>query len=167
MGDAAVGFTGVIVGALITGLITYFQSKHSIDFAKQEKKKELLLMKYECMYKDLDNYYEYAQEISLLTITSIDSNLDIKKLKANLNNNDFIMYSMFYTPELSVQMKELSGKLGGVIKSLSELIIKSESNRNEKEKLIGSVVISSLELEDKVKNIQQELAKMAHQLIST
>jgi hypothetical protein len=67
MGDAAVGFTGVIIGALITGFIAYLQSKHSIDFAKQEKKKELLLMKYECMYKDLDNYYEYAQEISLLT----------------------------------------------------------------------------------------------------
>jgi len=60
MGDAVVGFTGVIVGALITGLITYFQSKNSIYFAKQEKKKELLLMKYECMYKNLDNYYEYA-----------------------------------------------------------------------------------------------------------
>jgi hypothetical protein len=126
MGDAAVGFTGVIIGALITGFIAYFQSKHSID-----------------------------------------TNLDIKKLKSNLKNNDFIMYSMFYTPELSVQMKELTDKLGGVIKSLSELIIKSEGNRNEKEKLIGSVVTSSLELEDKVKNIQQELAKMANQLIST
>jgi hypothetical protein len=74
---------------------------------------------------------------------------------------------MFYTPELSVQMKELTDKLGGVIKSLSELIIKPEGNRNKKEKLIASVVISSLELEDKVKNIQQELAKMANQLIRT
>ncbi len=167
MGDAAVGFTGVIVGALITGLITYFQSKHSIDIAKQENKKELLLMKYECMYKDLGNYYKYAQEISLLTINSIDSKLDITKLKENLNDNDFIMYSMFYTPELSVQMKDLTDKLGGVIVSLSELIIKTESNRNEKERLIGSVVMSSLELENKVKNIQQELAKMANQLIDT
>ncbi|TSA40447.1 MAG: hypothetical protein D4R63_06135 [Methylococcaceae bacterium] len=167
MDDVTVGFTGVIVGALITGVFTYFQAKQSIDTAKLEKKKELLLMKYECMYKDLGKYYEYALEISLLTINSIDDNLDIKKLKANLNNNDFIMYSMFYTPELSVQINELTDKLGGVIKSLSELIIKGENNRNEKEKLIGSVVISSLELEDKIKNIQQQLAKMAKQLIST
>lgn len=167
MVDAVVGFTGVIVGALITGLITYLQSKYSIDFAKQEKKKELLLIKYEYVYKDLNNYYKYAQEISLLTINSIDSNLDIKKLKASLHNSDFIMYSMFYTPELSVQMKELTDKLDSVINSLSELIIKSESNRNDKEKLIDSVVISSLELQDKVKNIQQEIAKMVSHLICT
>lgn len=64
-------------------------------------------------------------------------------------------------------MKELTDKLGVVIKSLSELIIKADSNRNEREKLIGSVVISSLELEDKVKNVQQELAKMVNQLITT
>lgn len=102
MDDATVGFTGVIVGALITGVFTYFQGKQSIDIAKLEKKKELLLMKYECMYKELDNYYEYAQAISLLTINSIDANLDIKKLKANLKGNNFIMYAMFYAPELLV-----------------------------------------------------------------
>jgi len=167
MDDATVGFTGVIVGALITGIFTYFQGKQSIDITKLEKKKELLLVKYECMYKDLDSYHEYVQEISLLTINSIDSKLEIKKLKANLNNNDFIMHSMFYAPELSVQMKELTHKLGDVIKPLSILIIKPESSRSEKEKLIESVVISSLELNEKVKNIQQRLSKMANQLINT
>jgi len=165
--SALIGLAGVLTGSLITGLFSFFQNKQSIDNAKKEKKKELLLVKYECMYKDLNNYAEYVNEISLLTINSIDSNLDIKKLKTNLKNNDFVMYSVFYTPELSGQMKELTASLGGIIKSLSELIIKSESSRSEKEMLIGTVVISSLDLENKVKNIQQELAKMVNQLITT
>jgi hypothetical protein len=167
MDDAAIGFTGVLVGALVTGVFSYFQNKQSINFAKQQKKQELLLLKYECMYKDLDGYYKYAQEISLLTINSIDTKCDITKLRSNLSDNGFIMYSMFYAPELSVQIDELSKALGKVIKSLSQLITNTEINRNEKEKLIGVVVVSSLELQEKIQNIQQDIARMAKQLINT
>ena len=164
---ASIGLTGVIIGALITGVFSYFQSKQAIENAKMEKKKELLLMKYECMYKDLDNYYEYTQEISLLTINSIDANLDIKKLKTNLKDNNFIMYSMFYIPNLSAQVKEFQEELGNVIKPLTNLIVKTDATRDEKEKLIDKVVISSLGLQHKVKKIQQELAQLTNQLIST
>jgi len=164
---ALIGLTGVIVGALITGLFSYFQSKQLIDSAKMEKKKELLLLKYECMYKDLNNYSDYTEEIASLTMNSIDSGLDIKKLKSNLKENNFIMYFMFYTPHLSGQMKELTGSLGNVIKPLAKLIVETNGTRNEKEELISKVVISSLDLQEKVKKIQQELAKLSNQLINT
>ena len=58
-------------------------------------------------------------------------------------------------------------KLGDVIKLLSELIINCDSSRDKKENLIGSVVISSFELNDKIIIIQQELSKMANKLIKT
>lgn len=158
---------GTIIGALIVGIFAYFQTKQSIDSKKLENKKELLLVRYECMYKELFNYHQYLTEISLLTINSINANLDIKKLKTNLKDNDFDMYSKFYTPELSPQMTDLTNKLGNVIEALSDLIIKSDSDREEKEKLIGTILTSSLELQDTVKNIQKELSKIANKLIKT
>ena len=164
--SALIGLAAVLVGSVITGLFSFSQNKRSIDNVKKENKKELLLVKYECMYKDLDNYAEHVREISLLTIKSIDSGFDIKQLKTNLKNNDFLMYSMFYTPELSVEIKELTNNLGDMIISLSKLIMKSGSNRSEKETLISSVVTSSLDLQNKVKSIQKELAKMVHLLIT-
>lgn len=166
--SAVIGLVGVLVGAFISGIFSYFQSKQLIDNNKAEKKKELLLLKYECMYKDLGNYSEYVQEISHLTTMSIDSHLDIKKLKTDLKNNNFIMHSNFYTPELSSQTQNLRKKLTHVIKPLGELIVLAgDAPRTEKEKLIEKVVSSSLELETEVESIRKELAKLTNQLNKT
>jgi hypothetical protein len=165
--SALVGLLGVVVGALISGIFSYLQSKKSIDSNKEEKTKELLLLKYECMYKDLGDYSKYTQEISLLSIMSIDSGLDIKKLKSNLSNNDFTMHSALYAPKLSVQTQNLNKKLSQVIKPLSELIIQANASRTEKEALIGKVAISSLELQMEVENIRGLLADLTQQLLKT
>ncbi|HDI3134846.1 TPA: hypothetical protein PMB21_003587, partial [Vibrio cholerae] len=57
---ASIGFFGVILGALITGGLSFFQNKQSINNVKLEKKKELLLMKYELMYQELDSFTEFV-----------------------------------------------------------------------------------------------------------
>jgi hypothetical protein len=165
--SALVGLLGVVVGALISGIFSYLQSNKSIDSNKEEKTKELLLLKYECMYKDLGDYSKYTQEISFLSTISIDSGLDIKKLKSNLSNNDFTMHSALYAPKLSVQTQNLNKKLSQVIKPLSELIIQANASRTEKEALIGKVAISSLELQMEVENIRGLLADLTQQLLKT
>ena len=99
---------------------------------------------------------------------SIDSRLDIKKLKTDLNNNNFIMYSNLYTPELSAQTQNLKQKLGQVIEPLSELIqITDDVPQIKREELIKRIVISSLELEIEAENIRQELANLTNKLIQT
>lgn len=164
--SALIGFSGVLIGALITGLFSFLQNKQSINSTKVEKKKELLLLKYENMYLDLNNYLEYVNEISLLSINSIDSGIDITRLKTDLKSNSFIMYSMLYTPRLSAHTERLQMKLGNVIKQLGQLIISTIATREEKEKLIGEIVIASSELQIEVKNIKIQLASLTTELIN-
>jgi hypothetical protein len=164
--SALIGFSGVLIGALITGLFSFLQNKQSINSTKIEKKKELLLLKYENMYLDLNNYLEYVNEISLLSINSIDSGIDITRLKTDLKSNSFIMYSMLYTPSLSAHTERLQMKLGNVIKQLGQLIISTIATREEKEKLIGEIVIASSELQIEVKNIKIQLASLTTELIN-
>lgn len=164
--SALIGLSGVLIGALITGLFSFLQNKQSINSTKIEKKKELLLLKYENMYLDLNNYLEYVNEISLLSINSIDSGIDIKKLKTDLKSNNFIMHSMLYTPSLLTYTEKLKVKLGNVVKPLGQLIISNIAERTEREKLIGDIVIASSELQAEVKNIQTELASLTTKLIN-
>jgi hypothetical protein len=166
--SAVIGLIGVFIGAFITGLFSFFQSKQSIDSDKAEKKKVLFLLKYECMYRDLGSYSKYVQDISVLSIQSIDSGLNIRELKSDLKDNDFIMHSKFYTPTLSDQTKDLVQKLRSVITPLSELIlIADNTQRTEKEEMIGRIVTSSLELDTIVENIKQELTNLTNELIQT
>jgi flagellar basal body-associated protein FliL len=160
---ALIGFMGVFLGALITGIFSFFQNQQSIKSAKLEKKKELLLMKYEQMYLDLDNYLQYVNEISVLSISSIDSGLNIRELKTDLKQNNFIMYSMLYTPSLSSHTEALREQIGRVIKPLSTLI--SSGTREEKEDLIAQIVTASLDLQLKVQSIKQELSTLTTELI--
>lgn len=162
--SALIGFTGVLLGALITGIFSFFQNQQSIKSAKLEKKKEILLMKYEQMYLDLDNYLQYVNEISVLSISSIDSGLNIRELKTDLKQNNFIMYSMLYTPSLSSHTETLREQIGRVINPLSTLI-SSSGTREEKEALIEQIVFASLDLQPKVQSIKQELSTLTTKLI--
>ena len=120
------------------------------------------------MYRDLGSYSKYVQDISLLSIHSIDSGLNIRELKSDLKDNDFIMHSKFYTPTLSDQTENLVQKLRNVITPLSELIVIADNSpRTEKEELIGRIVTSSLELETIVESIKQELTNLTNELIQT
>jgi uncharacterized membrane-anchored protein YhcB (DUF1043 family) len=163
---ALIGFSGVLIGALITGLFSFFQNKQSINSTKLENKKELLLLKYEHMYLDLNNYLEYVNEISLLSMISIDSGIDIKRLKTDLKRNNFIMYSALYTHSLSTHTENLQKNLENVMKPLSQLIIGASATREEKEELIGDIVIASLELQKEVQNIKNQLVSLATELIN-
>lgn len=164
--SALIGLSGVLIGALITGSFSFLQNKQSINGTKIEKKKELLLLKYENMYLDLNNYLEYVNEISLLSLNSIDSGIDINKLTTDLKSNNFIMCSMLYTPSLSAHTEKLQMKLGNVIEPLGRLIINSIATREEKEKLISKIVIASSELQIEVKNIKIQLATLTTELIN-
>ncbi len=162
---ASIGFFGVILGALITGGLSFFQNKQSINNVKLEKKKELLLMKYELMYQELDSFTEFVNEISTLSISSIDSTFRPASLKSDLKNNRFVMYSYLYTPELSDKTKGLQEELGSMMLSLSKLIIDSSDNRSVREAIIGEVVTSSVKISTHVDSIKQELITLTDQLI--
>ena len=164
--SAIIGFSGVLIGALITGIFSFLQNKQSINGTKIENKKELLLLKYENMYLDLNNYIEYVKGISLLSITSIDSGIDIEKLKTDLKSNNFIMHSMLYTPSLSTHTERLQMKLGNVIKKLSQLIISTNDAREEKEKLTVEIVRAALDLQEEVEIIKSQLASLTAELIN-
>lgn len=151
---------GTIVGACIAGAFMYFKDKNQMEFERLKSKKELLLDKYEHIYKDLNAYSAFSNEISMQMIseTGYGGKFDIKKLSISLSDNQLIMDVMFYAPELQNIMNKVHQKQEDVTKSVTTFILDTEATKEHREKLTGDAFIASAELSKLVKEAQKKLA---------
>ena len=163
--EAITGLIGTIVGACIAGYFVFHREKKQREHEQQKQKRELLLQKYEQIYKDLSNYSHFVGEISMQMISEVGygGKFDPGKFTATLKDCDLAMNITFYAPEISEQLQDIEAQHTIAARAMTEFLLKSEASHEERSKFTGDAAVASAMLTKTVKEAQEKLASLAYE----
>ena len=156
--EALFGLIGTVVGAAIV----YFKDRQQHEFERTKEKKELLLEKYELIYKELSIYQAFASDVSMQMIseTGYSGKFDQNQIRKDIKNTNLRMNVSFYAPQLSEVFKEINKKYTIIMRAMAEFILKYDASKNEKGKLTGEAAIALSEMSDLITKAQEQLSKL-------
>ena len=161
--NALIGLIGTIVGAGIAGFFMFHREKQQRTFEKQKQKRDLLLKKYEEIFRDLSNYEIYGSEISMQMISEAGygGKFDANKLSTSLRDNTLIMNATFYVPEIIPEITLIEEKLNIVTRAVTAFLLKVDAPLEQKSKFSEEALVASAELSRVAKAAKSKLAELA------
>ena len=166
--EAIAGLFGTIVGACIAGFFVFHRDKKQREYEQLKQKKDLLLQKYEQIYKELTNYSHFVSELSMQMISEVGygGKFDSEKFRTTLKDCDLAMNITFYALEISEYLKNIESEHTIAARALTEFLLKSSASHEEKSKFTGDAAIASAKLSETVKEAKGNLALLVREQIS-
>lgn len=166
--DAIIGLVGAVLGAAIVGLSSYFLSQKQQSFEKSKHRKELLLAKYEVIYKELSAYLSYSSDVFMQMIaeTGYGLKFDPKQISPVLKDTQLKMHIGHYARDLLPTFRQIEAKQLSISKAIAKFIMDIKAGKKGKEEATAEVAILLSELRLLVASAQDELADMAASLLN-